>query len=117
MFINDYWFVEEMNGLVVGLVILNRHGNPRKSHVGHISIMVNSDFHGQGIGSSLMKYIIDFADIKLGLKRLELFVFEENKIAIRLYKKFGFEIEGRIRDSAIRNNEYSDELVMGRVKV
>jgi L-phenylalanine/L-methionine N-acetyltransferase len=113
---NDYWFVAEKDNKVVGLIILNRHSNPRKSHVGHISIMVSSIYHGQGIGSKLMEHILDLSDCILGLKRLELFVFEENIKAIKLYQKYGFEIEGKLHCSALRNNVYSNELIMARIK-
>jgi Acetyltransferases, including N-acetylases of ribosomal proteins len=113
---NDYWFVGELEGKVVGLVILSRHGNPRKKHVAQITIMVNSDYHGQGIGTRLMEHLMDLADNKLKLKRLELCVFDGNMRAVNLYKKFGFAVEGSMRCSALKNNGYSDELMMARLK-
>ena len=112
---NDYWFVAEIDNKVVGLVTLMVHGNQRKSHVGYIAIMVNSDFHGKGVGYKLMDKVIDIADNELKLKRLELSAFKENERAINLYKKFGFEIEGTMRMSALRNGIYSDEYSMSRI--
>ena len=52
-------------------------------------LFVNQDFHDNGIGSKLMKFIID----KFGNYELEVDVFEDNPRAIYLYKKFGFEID------------------------
>lgn len=112
---NNYWIVAEVEDKVVGLISLMVHENPRKNHVGYIAIMVNSDFHGKGVGSALMDKIIDMADNELKLKRLELSVFKENERALNLYKKFGFQVEGTVRMSALRNGVYSDEYSMGRI--
>jgi putative acetyltransferase len=50
------------------------------------------------------------------LVRLSLTVFADNEKAIRLYEKFGFEKEGRLRKAAIRAGKYEDEWAMGRVR-
>ncbi len=41
-----------------------------------------------------MSEILDLADTWLMLVRIELGVFTDNEKAIKLYEKFGFEIEG-----------------------
>ncbi len=64
-----------------------------------------------------METILDVADNWLMLVRIELEVFADNEKAIALYKKYGFEIEGKIRMAAIRNGEYVDEYKMGRVRL
>lgn len=113
---NDYWYIAELNGQVVGVAILNRYGNPRKKHVGQITIMVDKNYHSQGIGNALMKELINLSDNILGLRRLELFVFVNNKKAINLYEKFGFKEEGVQKYSALKNGEYADELMMARIQ-
>lgn len=113
---NDYWYVAEFEERVIGLIILKVHENPRKCHVGCITIMVNSDFHSKGVGSMLMNHVINLADNKLKLKRLELSVFKDNARGIGLYKKYGFEIEGIIKMSGLRNEIYADEYSMARIK-
>jgi putative acetyltransferase len=55
---------------------------------------VHDDFNGRGIGSALLAELIEAADEWLAIKRLELTVFTDNAPAIRLYEKFGFEMEG-----------------------
>jgi putative acetyltransferase len=111
----DLWIVAEAEDKVVGLIILGVHKNPRKSHVGYLTIMVNSNYHGMGIGSKLMSTVMDIADNNLKLKRLELSVFIENERAINLYKKFGFDIEGIAKMTALRNGVYCDEYNMARL--
>jgi L-phenylalanine/L-methionine N-acetyltransferase len=88
----------------------------RRSHVGDIGMMVHDDFHGRGIGSAMMAALVDVADNWLNLKRLELAVYVDNEPAIRLYRKFGFAVEGTRRACTFRNGEYVDSLIMARLR-
>ena len=88
----------------------------RRCHVGHIGICVHDDFHGRGIGSCLMTALVDTADNWLNLRRLELVVFVDNAPAIRLYRKFGFEVEGTRRAVAFRDGAFVDDFMMARIR-
>ena len=101
---NQYWYVAEENGKVIGLGILMNHGNLRRKHVGVITLMVNSDYQNKGIGSLLMDKLINLSE-SLNIIRLELCVFRDNYKAINLYKKFGFKEEGIKVKSALKNGE------------
>ena len=111
---NQYWYVAEENGKVIGLGILMNHGNLRKKHVGVITLMVNSDYQNKGVGSLLMDKLINLSE-SLNIIRLELCVFRDNYKAINLYKKFGFKEEGIKVKSALKNGEYIDEIMMARI--
>lgn len=111
---NQYWYVAEENGKVIGLGILMNHGNLRKKHVGVITLMVNSDYQNKGIGSLLMDKLINLSE-SLNIIRLELCVFRDNYKAINLYNKFGFKEEGIKVKSALKNGEYIDEVMMARI--
>ena len=113
---NQYWYVAEENGKVIGLGILMNHGNLRKKHVGVITLMVNSDYQNKGIGSLLMDKLINLSE-SLNIIRLELCVFRDNYKAINLYKKFGFKEEGLKIKSALKNGEYVDEIIMARINL
>ncbi len=113
---NQYWYVAEENGKVIGLGILMNHGNLRKKHVGVITLMVNSDYQNKGIGSLLMDKLINLSE-SLNIIRLELCVFRDNYKAINLYKKFGFKEEGIKIKSALKNGEYADEIIMARINL
>ncbi|MGU8588714.1 GNAT family N-acetyltransferase [Clostridium perfringens] len=113
---NQYWYVAEENGKVIGLGILMNHGNLRKKHVGVIILMVNSDYQNKGIGSLLMDKLINLSE-SLNIIRLELCVFRDNYKAINLYKKFGFKEEGIKVKSALKNGEYIDEIMMARISL
>lgn len=85
-------------------------------HTGRLVLMVHGDFQNKGIGSSLLNTLLHLADHDLGLIRLELDVVVDNESAIHLYKKFGFEIEGRLKKAHFSRGEYQDIFIMGRVK-
>ena len=113
---NQYWYVAEENGKVIGLGILMNHGNLRKKHVGVITLMVNSNYQNKGVGSLLMDKLINLSE-SLNIIRLELCVFRDNYKAINLYKKFGFKEEGIKVKSALKNGEYADEIMMARINL
>ncbi|MGH9201296.1 MAG: GNAT family N-acetyltransferase [Vicinamibacterales bacterium] len=89
---------------------------PRRRHVGQLLMAVRDDWQGKGVGTALMAAALEFADDWLNLTRLELEVFVDNEPAIRLYKKFGFLVEGTSPSFAYRDGEFVDVLVMGRLR-
>jgi L-phenylalanine/L-methionine N-acetyltransferase len=103
---------------VIGLIGLHTYPNqPRRRHVGGIGMMVRDDWQGKGIGTQLMQAAIDLADKWLNLSRLELTVYPDNEPAIKLYKTFGFQVEGTQVCGAFRDGRYVDTLMMARVRL
>jgi hypothetical protein len=56
--------------------------------------------------------MLDHAFGTLRLHRVALFVFEFNERAIRAYRRCGFVVEGRSRESIYRDGRWWDELAM-----
>jgi RimJ/RimL family protein N-acetyltransferase len=77
----------------------------------HITIG-ESDAWGHGYGTEATQLMLDHAFGTLGLHRIALFVFEFNERAIRAYRRCGFTIEGRSRESIWRDGRWWDELAM-----
>jgi putative acetyltransferase len=77
---------------------------------------VHDQWQGQGIGTALLKAAVELADRWLNLRRLELTAFVDNDVALRLYKKFGFEIEGLLRRYAFRDGAYVDAYTLARLR-
>ena len=104
-----------LNGTIVGNAGLVRHSG-RRNHSGNIGIGVHDDFVGRGIGRALLGELIDVADNWLGLARLELNVFTDNAVAIRLYESLGFQREGVFVGYALRDGVYVDSIAMARMR-
>lgn len=106
-----------VEGEVVGLLWLSAGSkSPRRKHVGSIGMAVHDKWQSKGVGSALVNAIVELADKWLNLSRLELAVYTDNEAGVRLYKKFGFEIEGTHRQYAFRDGEYVDAYCMARVR-
>ena len=101
---------------VVGNVTMRQYQNPRLAHTGHIGLSVHRDYWGIGIGGLLMSTVADLADQWLNLSRLELEVYTDNDAAIRLYERFGFEIEGTHRLHSYGDGRWSDSYFMARLR-
>ena len=111
-----YALVACVDGEVVGQLGLQVVKSVRRRHVGDIGMMVRDDWHGKGVGTALMQAAVDLADKWLNLHRLELEVYVDNEPAIKLYKKFGFEVEGRRVDESFRDGAYVDTFMMARLR-
>lgn len=115
---NDHLFVAEVKEKerlkVVGMVGMSTDDSPRSRHVGSLGIMVRDEYTGKGVGTALLKEIINLADNYLMIKRLELEVFEENKGAKKLYERMGFVVEGKKLFAAVRKGRYANQYIMAR---
>ncbi|HUL81065.1 MAG TPA: GNAT family N-acetyltransferase [Gammaproteobacteria bacterium] len=98
----------------LGLSVQER--SPRRSHVATIGLAVHDEWQGRGIGTALLKAAIDLADRWLNVRRLELIAFVDNEAALRLYKRFGFEIEGLLRRYAFRDGAFVDAYTLARLR-
>lgn len=89
----------------------------RFSHKVEFGVCVLKDFWGYGIGKNLLNESVSWADSN-GIKKMTLNVIETNEKAIKLYKRFGFEIEGILKnDIILADGKYYNTLIMGRFPV
>ena len=111
-----YSLVAEVDDAVVGHIGLETMPNPRRKHAASIGMAVRETFHGQGVGSNLLRSAIDLAENWLSITRIELIVYVDNDAAIELYRRYGFETEGRLIAYAFRNGMYVDAFQMAKVR-
>jgi RimJ/RimL family protein N-acetyltransferase len=104
-------FVAVVDGEVVG----NLGMELRPYNVAELGMFVGRDWRGRGVGSALVEAGIGWAR-SVGAHKVALQLWPHNHAALALYRKFGFEQEGRLRRHyPRRNGELWDALVMGLV--
>jgi L-phenylalanine/L-methionine N-acetyltransferase len=102
---------------VVGQLDIRTFPNfPRRRHVGQIGMAVRDELQHKGIGTALLQAAVDLTDKWLNLLRLELEVYSDHEPAVRLYKRFGFAVEGTLVRYAYRAGQYVDVHTMARFK-
>jgi RimJ/RimL family protein N-acetyltransferase len=95
--------------------IIPKRKNSFHAHEGRLGMGLLADFRHQGIGSRLLQTTLQSA-VAFGLTRIELGVWASNINAIALYKKFGFEMEGRHRNAIRVDGRFFDLLTMALLK-
>ncbi len=82
------------DGKMLGVVRLHDDADGKG---GEFAVLVRSSLKGHGLGSLLMKHIIDYARQK-GLSRVHGQVLAENTTMLRLAEELGFEIRDEFMD-------------------
>lgn len=103
-------------GAVVGNIMLEQFSRIRRSHAASFGMGVAMAWQGKGVGSKLLAAALDIADNWMNLRRIELTVYADNEAAVGLYRKFGFETEGLLRDYGVRDGQWADVLSMARLR-
>ena len=100
-----YKAVDNETGIVVGHISLG--GLSWKNRASRISrVLVSPDAQQKGICQQMTKAVLKTGFEELGLHRIGLGVYENNKAALNCYLKSGFNIEGVARDILWYNGEF-----------
>jgi RimJ/RimL family protein N-acetyltransferase len=102
---------ERTTDRLIGTCAFSQLDGDNGSALYHITIG-ESDAWGHGFGTEATQLMLDHAFGTLGLHRIALFVFEFNERAIRAYRRCGYIVEGRSRESIFRDGRWWDELAM-----
>jgi ribosomal protein S18 acetylase RimI-like enzyme len=99
-------FVARVRGLSVGLVAGVAAETPDAAEL--ISLWVDPDWRGRGIGDQLVSTVIDWAT-EHGFRTIQLWVAEGNQAAERLYSRHGFSRTGerQLMPSAANRTEFA----------
>jgi putative acetyltransferase len=104
--------VAEYNSCIVGYAAIYKVPNPRRKGVSDLAMYLHQDFHNVALGTTMMNILIEQTK-KENIHIVGLHVIADNKIAIHLYEKFGFKIEGVMKDAYFSTNgKYHDTIVM-----
>lgn len=111
---HNLFLVAEVNERIVGFSRCAGNNLKRTSHKVEFGVCVLKEFWGFGIGQNLLKESIDWADSN-EIKKINLSVLETNEKAIKLYEKYGFEVEGSLlNDKLLSDGKYYHTILMGR---
>jgi len=108
-----FFLVAEVKGRIVASSDINRQTGFQK-HVGVVGIVIRKDFRELGIGTAMMRVLIEQAK-KMGMKVLTLTAFASNKRAIHVYEKVGFLQTGLIPKKLLKQGKYVDEVIMTKL--
>src|SRR3954453_20347581 len=100
---------------LVGTCAFSQLDGENGSALYHITIG-EADGWGRGSGTAATQLMLHHAFGTLGLHRIALYVFEFNERAIHAYRRCGFVIEGRSRESIWRDGRWWDELAMSVIE-
>jgi RimJ/RimL family protein N-acetyltransferase len=111
---NQMIFVAEKDNQLIGY--LAGYGGRYKRNVQtvHIVTGILQGYTSQGLGTRLFEQLEEWTK-KRKIHRLDLTVMVHNEAAVALYRKIGFEIEGRKKHSLFINDSYVDEYWMAKL--
>lgn len=114
----DHFFVLETETPPVELcaaLLLSATPMSSKRRNAKMELMVGKKWQSQGLGKALMYAALDLADNELMLERIEVEIDVENTGALKLYKSFGFKVEGTAQDwGVLPSGGYIDAYLMAR---
>jgi ribosomal protein S18 acetylase RimI-like enzyme len=109
----ETFFIGAFETHLIGMVCFRRDEGRKNRHKGHIlSMYVQSELRGQGIGKILLQEAITQAKRLGGVEQLHLSVVTTNAAACSLYRSMGFEVYGTVPHAFKIDERYWDEYLM-----
>jgi RimJ/RimL family protein N-acetyltransferase len=104
--------VAEVGGCVVGFLEFENGQRRRTQHSGMFSIFILKEWRTVGIGSALISVLLEWATANPLIEKVTLATFSTNTPALALYKKLGFQEEGRCPHDMKVGAAYIDSVLM-----
>jgi L-amino acid N-acyltransferase YncA len=110
------WVIQDASGNMVGWASFQAfHSRAAYSATVEISIYLDENCRGKGVGKDVLRYCIDQAP-RLGAKTILGLIFAHNEPSLRLFKHFGFQEWGNLPKVAeMDNQEYGLKILGLRV--
>lgn len=107
--------VAEFNGQIVGNIDFHIGKRKRLAHAGEFGMSCVPEWRGKGLGGLLLAEMLQWARSNPKVEKVNLRVIGSNLRAIALYKKLGFQEEGRkLKEIKYADGTYADEVLMGQ---
>lgn len=107
------WVVEHDGKMCAWLSFQSFYGRPAYEATAELSIYIDSDFRGKGLGRYLLEQAIEKSPL-LKIKTLLGFVFGHNEPSLRLFERFGFERWGMLPRVAELDGMERDLVIVGK---
>ncbi len=108
---DDLSLVASWNGMVVGIMRIQRGVYRKLRHTAILSIAIMKGHRGMGLGEKMILQGISWSRDQ-GIEKLSLEVFSTNTGAIKLYDKLGFHEEGKKEKQFKIGEVYADGVMM-----
>lgn len=110
---NYLFIIAEAEGGVIGNLSYEGGKQPRISHTGEFAVSVLKTYWGNGVGTKLIKYLIEWSRKSGVIRKINLRVRNDNLGAIHVYKSLGFTVEGVVTRDFLINSKFYDTICMG----
>lgn len=98
---------------IVGIGGIRSETKIKSRHCGELGIVVAKAYQGQGIGSEIIQRLLDWCRGNGVTTKVQLDTRKDNEKAVALYQRFGFVIEGDLKNAALVDGQYRDVYIMG----
>ena len=111
---NSLMLVAFEESQVIGTLTLLGGPYRRTQHVASLGLGIVQSWWGHGVGKRLVELSLEWARACPMLSKINLQVYHTNTRALRLYEKYGFQEEGRLRkDVRLDDGTEVDLILMG----
>lgn len=109
-------FVAEIDGILAGWISLSNFRSIDGYDISaELSVYVSPLYYRKGVSLALMDYIEEFARTRGKIHKIISVITATNQPSIALHEKYGFETEGFLKESAIKNGIYQDVVLMSKL--
>jgi RimJ/RimL family protein N-acetyltransferase len=113
--VNHLYLVAVVGGTIAGCLTFGGGKYRRTRHTGFFGVSVRREFWSQGIGTTLLDGLLDWARDGGIVRKIDLYVRTDNHRAIALYERKGFVREGTKRMDLIVDGHAHESHLMGLV--
>lgn len=102
------------DGVIIGGIGMHQWDHRvKKAQIGY---WLSKDHEGKGIVTESLKHFFDFLFGKIGLNKIEIHFVAANKRSAKVAERMGCQIEGLLRQSAVRNGSVENVVIAGLLK-
>ena len=103
------------NDKPIGMIVYIINDKIKTRHVADIfGIYVKKEYRGQDIGTKLIESALKIIQKNGAVSKIKLTVNPEQKAAVKLYEKCGFQLAGRLKKELKVEDKFYDEIIMER---